>query len=79
MILIIDFGSQTAHLIGRRLHALGVPAEYTDPEGALSVIKTNPPKGIILSDGTASMYDNGIVTEALHAEVDDKREILFAS
>ncbi|MBI5620845.1 glutamine-hydrolyzing GMP synthase [Candidatus Gottesmanbacteria bacterium] len=51
MILIIDFGSQTAHLIGRRLRALGIPVEYSDPEDALTSIKTMPPKGIILSGG----------------------------
>lgn len=51
MILIIDFGSQTAHLIGRRLRSLGVAAEYSYPEDALSAIKTKQPKGIILSGG----------------------------
>ncbi|MEK9143073.1 MAG: glutamine-hydrolyzing GMP synthase [Patescibacteria group bacterium] len=51
MILIIDFGSQTAHLIGRRIRSLGVPVEYSDPEDALNVIKTKQPKGIILSGG----------------------------
>ena len=51
MILIIDFGSQTAHLIGRRLRALGVAVEYSDPEDALATVKTKHPKGIILSGG----------------------------
>lgn len=51
MILIIDFGSQTAHLIGRRLRALGVAVQYADPEDALPAIKTKKPNGIILSGG----------------------------
>ncbi|MDP1722301.1 MAG: glutamine-hydrolyzing GMP synthase [Candidatus Gottesmanbacteria bacterium] len=51
MILIIDFGSQTAHLIGRRLRTLGVPVGYCNPEDALSYIKDNQPNGIILSGG----------------------------
>lgn len=51
MILIIDFGSQTAHLIGRRLRTLGVAAEYADPEDALTAIKVKQPNGIILSGG----------------------------
>lgn len=62
MIIIIDFGSQTAHLIGRRLRSLGVAVEYCDPEDALPAIKTNKPKGIILSGGPASVYEKGAPT-----------------
>lgn len=51
MITIIDFGSQTAHLIGRRLRQLGVEISYVNPEDALSTIQTHKPKGIILSGG----------------------------
>lgn len=51
MILIIDFGSQTAHLIGRRLRTLGVPVAYADPEDALTAVKKQQLKGIILSGG----------------------------
>lgn len=51
MILIIDFGSQTAHLIGRRIRSLGIAVEYSDPEDALATIETKRPKGIILSGG----------------------------
>lgn len=51
MITIIDFGSQTAHLIGRRLRQLGVEVSYVNPEDALPHIKKTKPKGIILSGG----------------------------
>ena len=58
MILIIDFGSQTAHLIGRRLRQLGVEVKYLTPEEADEAIKhkrftQNIPmiRGIILSGG----------------------------
>jgi GMP synthase (glutamine-hydrolysing) len=51
MILIVDFGSQTAHLIGRRLRELGVASKYTYPEDALKTIQKLQPKGIILSGG----------------------------
>ncbi|HEX8932381.1 MAG TPA: glutamine-hydrolyzing GMP synthase [Patescibacteria group bacterium] len=51
MILVIDFGGQTAHLIGRRLRQLGVAIEYTIPEDALTTVKQQKPKGIILSGG----------------------------
>ncbi len=62
MILIIDFGSQTAHLIGRRLRSLGVAVQYADPEDALTSINTIKPKGIILSGGPASVYEKGAPT-----------------
>lgn len=62
MILIIDFGSQTTHLIGRRLRSLGVAVEYSDPEDALAAIKTKQPNGIILSGGPASVYEKGAPT-----------------
>ena len=51
MIVIIDFGSQTAHLIGRRLRQIGVVVSYTNPEEALQNIQKHKPKGIILSGG----------------------------
>src|SRR3989338_2672972 len=56
MILIIDFGSQTTHLIGRRIKEIGVPVEIVTAGEALNAaIKLNP-KGIILSGGPASTY-----------------------
>ena len=51
MILIVDFGSQTAHLIGRRLRQLGVAIEYVNPEDTLKAIKQHKPTGIIFSGG----------------------------
>src|SRR3989344_1384794 len=51
MITIVDFGSQTAHLIGRRLRQLGVSVEYVYPEDALSFVKQHKPSGIIFSGG----------------------------
>src|SRR6266567_357066 len=64
MILIVDFGSQTAHLIGRRLRQLGILREYTTPEEALSKVKENQPLGIILSGGPASVYEKNSPTVA---------------
>lgn len=51
MIVIVDFGSQTAHLIGRRLRQLGVEVAYTNPEDAIPEIKKHKPRGIIFSGG----------------------------
>jgi GMP synthase (glutamine-hydrolysing) len=64
MIFIVDFGSQTAHLIGRRLRQIGVQTEYTTPEDALSEIKKQKPNGIILSGGPSSVYDDSAPTVA---------------
>lgn len=59
MILIVDFGSQTAHLIGRRLRALGVECAYASPDKAMSSVQSTSPKGVILSGGPSSVYDPG--------------------
>src|SRR5258708_4980702 len=57
MILIVDFGSQTAHLIGRRLRQIGIQITYVNPEDALFEAKKRKPNGIIFSGGPASVYD----------------------
>ena len=62
MILVVDFGSQTAHLIKRRLTDLGVPAELIQPEDTLSEISNKKPSGIILSGGPASIYEKDAPT-----------------
>ncbi len=62
MILIVDFGSQTAHLIGRRLRQIGVIVEYVHPEEALSEAMKRAPNGIILSGGPSSVYDKDAPT-----------------
>lgn len=62
MILIVDFGSQTAHLIGRRLRQIGATTHYTDPEDAVEIAKRDKPNGIILSGGPSSVYDSGAPT-----------------
>ena len=56
MILIIDFGSQTTHLIGRRIKDLDVEAKIVLPLETLDAIKKYKPKGVILSGGPASVY-----------------------
>ncbi|MBI5126989.1 glutamine-hydrolyzing GMP synthase [Candidatus Roizmanbacteria bacterium] len=56
MIIIVDFGSQTTHLIGRRIRDLGVSAEIVLPQDALTSINRSRSKGIILSGGPASVY-----------------------
>lgn len=59
MITIVDFGSQTTHLISRRIRDLGVKTEIVFPKEALSSVFKNKSKGIILSGGPSSVYKKG--------------------
>lgn len=59
MILIVDFGSQTAHLIGRRLRGLGVDIAYAMPAEAMVRAREASPLGVILSGGPSSVYEDG--------------------
>lgn len=56
MIVIIDFGSQTTHLISRRIRDLGVKSEIVLPQDAFKSVKKFAPRGIILSGGPASVF-----------------------
>ncbi|MDP3974141.1 MAG: glutamine-hydrolyzing GMP synthase [Candidatus Daviesbacteria bacterium] len=69
MITLVDFGSQTAHLIGRRLRDHGVLVKIVDPEDAVKFIMDSRLRGnddevagIILSGGPASVYSKGAPT-----------------
>ncbi len=57
MILIIDFGSQTTHLIARRIRELGSDVMIANPDVEVERIKELAPAGIILSGGPASVYE----------------------
>lgn len=56
-ILIVDLGSQYTLVIARTLRELGVRSIVLSPEKAADWLKNNRPKGIILSGGAASVYD----------------------
>ncbi len=58
MILIVDFGAQTTHLIGRRVLELGAKVVIIPPNDLEKALKQKP-KGIILSGGPASVYEKG--------------------
>ncbi len=71
-ILILDFGSQYTQLIARRIREERVYSEIHPPTLSLDWIREWSPKGIILSGGPASVYDEGIPTmdpEILHLGV----------
>jgi GMP synthase (glutamine-hydrolysing) len=59
-ILILDFGSQTTQLIGRRIRDMGVYTEIIPGDSAFQETALNPSiKGIILSGSPESVYDQG--------------------
>jgi GMP synthase (glutamine-hydrolysing) len=56
MVVVIDFGSQTAHLIERRLKSLHVETAFLTPDNALPFLKSHTVSGIVFSGGPASVY-----------------------
>ena len=61
-ILVLDFGSQYNQLITRRVRELGVYSELHDNEISIEEIKKLNPKGIILSGGPNSVYEENSLT-----------------
>jgi GMP synthase (glutamine-hydrolysing) len=59
MIIILNFGSQFAHLIARRVRDLGVKAEILPFDASTSEIQKHNPVGIILSGGPSSVLEKG--------------------
>lgn len=62
MILLIDFGSQTTHLIGRRIRELGNKATIITPDEYVKYKGDKEIKGIILSGGPASVFEKDAPT-----------------
>ena len=58
-ILILDFGSQYSQLIARRVRESGVYSEMHPFDMKDGDIKAFNPKGIILSGGPNSVYEEG--------------------
>ncbi|KUK79408.1 MAG: GMP synthase, large subunit [Microgenomates bacterium 39_7] len=56
MIIIVDFGSQTTHLISRRLKNFGIDSKIIEPELLEDYLPQA--KGVILSGGPASVYQD---------------------
>jgi GMP synthase (glutamine-hydrolysing) len=61
-ILIIDFGSQYTQLIARRVREAHVYCEIHPPSRTVEWIREWRPKGIILSGGPNSVYDDDVPT-----------------
>lgn len=59
MILILNFGSQFAHLIARRVRAMGVRAEIVPHTITPDEVRAYAPSGIIFSGGPSSVIKKG--------------------
>src|SRR5690349_6937507 len=57
VIPILDFGSQYAQLIARRVREAGVYSELVRPDISIEELKKKNPKGLILSGGPSSVYE----------------------
>ncbi len=62
VIPVLDFGSQTAQLIARRVRETGAFSVLMSPTASAEEIRALQPKGIILSGGPASVYAEGAPT-----------------
>ena len=61
-VLILDFGSQTAQLIARRVREAGVFSLLVSPSISAAEIRRIAPKGVIFSGGPASVFEKGAPT-----------------
>ncbi len=58
-VLVVNFGSQYAHLIARRVREAGVYSEIMPFDSTLQEIEAKNPQAIILSGGPSSVYEEG--------------------
>ena len=58
-VIVIDYGSQTAQLIARRVREAHVYCELVPHDADASILDELKPRGIILSGGPASVYEPG--------------------
>jgi GMP synthase (glutamine-hydrolysing) len=58
-VLVLDFGGQYSQLIARRIRECGVFSELLAHDSDLDRIKGRGPRGLVLSGGPASVYEEG--------------------
>ena len=57
-VLVVDFGAQYAQLIARRVREAHVYSEIVPPTLSAAELLARRPRGIILSGGPKSVYDD---------------------
>ncbi|TSC88310.1 MAG: GMP synthase (glutamine-hydrolysing) [Microgenomates group bacterium Gr01-1014_7] len=62
MIILVDFGGQTAHLIARRVKELGAQVRVVYPEEAYEKAKEEKPDGLIFSGGPDAVFEKDAPT-----------------
>lgn len=65
-IVVLDFGAQYGQLIARRVRECRVYSELLSGDTPLDKVLAMRPKGIIMSGGQASVYDEGAITYDPH-------------
>ncbi|MBE0430029.1 MAG: glutamine-hydrolyzing GMP synthase [Thermoleophilia bacterium] len=58
-VLVLDFGAQYSQLIARRVRECRVYSELVPHDAPIDEIRARNPRGIILSGGPASVYEDG--------------------
>jgi GMP synthase (glutamine-hydrolysing) len=58
-VIVLDFGGQYSQLIARRVRECGVFSELLPHHVGLEEVRRRKPKGVILSGGPASVYEEG--------------------
>jgi len=58
-VVVLDFGGQYSQLIARRVRECGVFSELLPHHVGLEEVRRRRPKGVILSGGPASVYEDG--------------------
>ena len=62
LVLVVDFGGQYNQLVARRVRECNVYCEIYSYRNAIEKIKEKNPKGIILTGGPNSVYEEGAPT-----------------
>lgn len=70
-VIILDFGSQYTQLIARRIRSFGVYCKILPFDTPFEEVLGHGPKGLILSGGPSSVYDEGSphLSESYHRDI----------
>ncbi len=69
-ILIVNNGGQYVHRIWRSLREIGVVSQMVPPSQVLETLKADKPKGLILSGGPTSVYEDNLGLSAALLSLD---------